>query len=201
MKQIIELFPSIIESYFYPEWVDIATEVSNETLQNSTMTGSVTHGHSIHGEPKLKPLVETVGKHSKEFLISQGYSFDNYVLMFESFWPQIFSANGGGHHEFHVHQNSHVSGFYFLKCSPKSSYPVFYDPRFGKTMTQLVEKDSTFITPASSQVHFKPVPGTLFIFNSFLPHSFVYDSGKEPFQFMHFTMIALPKHYVLKDEK
>ena len=36
----------------------------------------------------------------------------------------------GGHHRIHIHENSHVSGFYFLQ-NENSSYPLFHDPRPG----------------------------------------------------------------------
>lgn len=200
MKQTFELFPSLLEIYFYPDWVNLAIEVSNKILEKEKILDTVTHGCTMHGEKELRPLVDIVGRHSKEFLINQGYSFDNHVLIFESFWPQIFNSNGGGYHDVHVHRNTHVSGFYFLKCGLNSSYPIFHDPRPGKSMTQLPEKNEEKITPASYRAHFNPTPGALFIFNSFLPHSFAYDLGKETFQFIHFTMAALPKHYIARNE-
>lgn len=195
MSQKFELFCSIVEHYIYPEWVDVAVEVSDEVLQKTEQgKGHVKHGASLHGEPKLRPLVDTVGQSSKAFLVNQGYNLDGYSLIFESFWPQVFSDTG--YHETHTHSNSHISGFYFLKCSPNSSYPIFYDPRFGKNMIQLPEKDDTVVSPISNRVHFKPVPGSLVIFNSFLPHSFTINLNSEPFQFIHFTMIALPNYYL-----
>ena len=36
-----------------------------------------------------------------------------------------------------------MSGFYFLKCSNKTSKPFFHDPRPGKLMTDLTNKANT----------------------------------------------------------
>ena len=44
-------------------------------------------------------------------------------------WVQEFAKKGGGHHSAHIHWNQHVSGFYFLKCSDKTSYPIFHEPK------------------------------------------------------------------------
>jgi hypothetical protein len=45
-----------------------------------------------------------------------------YTTMFSEMWVQEFAKKGGGHHSAHVHWNQHVSGFYFLKASDKTSY-------------------------------------------------------------------------------
>ena len=49
--------------------------------------------------------------------------------MFSELWVPEFSKKGGGHHSAHIHWNQHVSGFYFLKCSDKTSYPIFHNQR------------------------------------------------------------------------
>ena len=49
-------------------------------------------------------------------------------------WPIYLEPNpkkGGGHHSAHIHWNQHVSGFYFLKCSDKTSSPIFHEPKTG----------------------------------------------------------------------
>lgn len=195
----LNLFTTIIEHCTYPEWVDVAAQVSDEVLNTIEyeITGNrVKHGFNMQGDLRLKPLVEIIGKKSRIFLTEQGYNIEEHVLVFDSFWPQTFNSKGGGHHDIHVHSNSHVSGFYFIECGPNSSYPVFHDPRVGKNMIQLPELDTTKMTSASACVHFKPNPGSLFIFNSFVPHSYPYDFGLEPFKFIHFTLTALPKYYL-----
>ena len=64
-----------------------------------------------------------------------------YQTIFTEMWVQEFSKKGGGgHHSAHHHWNQHVSGFYFLKASDKTSMPIFYDPRQGARMTKLYQK-------------------------------------------------------------
>ena len=104
---------------------------------------------------------------------------------------QEFSRKGGGHHDTHVHWNQHVSGFYFLKCSEKTSVPVIHDPRMGARMTKLPQKDTSKITLASEQIHFKIEPGTMLIIPGYTPHQYVVDAGLEDFRFIHWNIKAV----------
>ena len=117
-----------------------------------------------------------------------------YTTMFSELWVQEFAKKGGGHHSAHVHWNQHVSGFYFLKCSDKTSYPVFHEPRTGARATKLkMKQDSKGVWGGSELIHFKPTPGTLIIFPGFLEHEFAIDFGLEPFRFIHWNITAVPK--------
>ena len=112
-------------------------------------------------------------------------------------WVQEFPKDGGGHHSPHNHWNGHISGFYFLKCSNETSYPVFYDPRSSKSMNMLKQKDDSKLTYSTEQVHFKIKPGTLLFFNSYLTHEFVFDKGIQPFRFIHFNIQATDKNHAI----
>ena len=114
-----------------------------------------------------------------------------YTMFFTEFWVQEFSKKGGGHHSTHVHWDNHISGFYFLKCSKKTSFPVFHDPRPGAMMTKLPQKEGNKISPMSDLIHYKPKPGTLMFFPSYVAHEFAVDHGVEPFRFIHFNMQAV----------
>tara|TARA_R110002167_G_scaffold67820_1_gene191597 strand:+ start:1703 stop:2338 length:636 start_codon:yes stop_codon:yes gene_type:complete len=135
-----------------------------------------------------------VGEKSYQFLDSHGYDMKEYQTMFSEMWVQEFSKNGGGHHSAHVHWNQHVSGFYFLKCSDKTSFPVFHEPRTGARATKLKMKQGIKkIENGTDLIHFKPQPGTLLIFPGYLEHEFVVDHGIEPFRFIHWNIQAVPK--------
>ena len=146
------------------------------------------HSESFSNDPKIKDLVQFIGQRSYEFLDWQGFDLKNHTLHFTEFWVQEFSEKGGGHHDTHVHWNQHVSGFYFLKCSEKTSYPIFHDPRPGAEMTKLFQKEPDKITLAANQVHYKPQPGTIIIFPGYVPHQYAVDPGLEPFRFIHFNI-------------
>ena len=136
----------------------------------------------------MKDLVQFIGQRSYEFLDWSGFNLQNHSLHFTEFWVQEFSEKGGGHHSTHAHWNQHVSGFYFLKCSEKTSYPIFHDPRPGSIMTKLPLKDDKQISMGTSMVNYKPKPGTMIIFPGYVPHEYAVDPGLEPFRFIHWNI-------------
>ena len=149
------------------------------------------HSESFSNDPEVSDLVQFIGQRSYEFLDWCGYNMQNHSLHFTKFWVQEFSEKGGGHHDTHVHWNQHVSGFYFLKCSEKTSYPVFHDPRQGTEMTRLPLKDGSKVTMGQGLINYHPKPGTMMIFPGYLPHQFTVDPALEPFRFVHFNIKAV----------
>ena len=166
-----------------------------ETTYKEDRFAQVVHSQNFAQDYDAKPLVDLVGKYSHEFLDSQGYDMKGYDLYFTEFWVQEFTKKGGGHHQVHTHRNNHVSGFYFLACDGQTSYPVFYDPRPGTEMTRLKVKDANALSDGMESFHYRPRPGDLLLFNSYLPHSFLVDPGLSTFRFIHFNLQALPKEF------
>ena len=159
------------------------------------------HGLSYHSlpltnNPELKDLQEFIGNTAWNIMDSQGFDMSQYTIFFKEFWVQEFSKNGGGYHDTHIHSDSHISGFYFLKCSDKTSYPLFHDPRPGALMTKLILKDDSQISLGQDLVNYKPKPGTMIFFNSYLPHQYIVDDGIEPFRFIHFNLHAVRNEIV-----
>ena len=155
-------------------------------------------GTSHHSTPLLHDndfldLRNYIGQKSWEFLDHHGYDMKQYQTIFSEMWVQEFSKKGGGHHSAHVHWNQHVSGFYFLKCSDKTSYPIFHEPRGGARSTKLKMKNQKGIWPGTELVNFRPKPGTLIIFPGYLEHEYAVDHGKAPFRFIHWNITAIPK--------
>ena len=144
-----------------PEWVDeidkacqvhldMAHEREKSKIEknNGDDFGMVYHSGPIETDPKLKELVDYVGATAYNLLESWGNDLSNHEMVYDSMWVQEFSQNGGGHQRVHIHENCHVSGFYFLR-NDNSSFPLFHDPRPGAMMTKLPEKNETEITAAT----------------------------------------------------
>ena len=197
-----------------PEWVSSAIKVTDKYIKASekSMQKSLKerkkflgnkdylkvkdHGLSYHstplnGDPGLKELEQYVGATAWNLLDEWGYKMDEYSMYYTEFWVQEFAKNGGGHHSTHVHWDNHISGFYFLKCNDKTSYPIFHDPRSGAMMTKLPHKDKSKMSHMLDQVYYKPKPGTLIFFPAYVPHEFAVDMGVEPFRFIHFNLQAV----------
>ncbi len=159
------------------------------------------HGMSYHSgpierDPALKEFVDYCGNTARNILDEQGFDMSNYTMFFTECWVQEFSKHGGGHHNTHIHPDNHISGFYYLKCSPTTSIPIFHDPRPGALMTGLKQKDTTKLSYANEKVHYVPQPGTLILFNSYMPHQYSLHDGYEDFRFIHFNIQAIRNEIV-----
>ena len=197
-----------------PEWLNKIDKLSDKHIDNSYKINlpKLKEREKLLGKKAFKKVKDHGFTYASESLVNEkgfeimqsyiantawnllnewGYNMDNYSLTFTEFWVQEFSKNGGGHHANHVHWDNHISGFYFLKCSDKTSYPILHDPRAGAMMTKLHKRDEENITPMSDTIYLKPVPGDLIFFPSFLSHEFHVDDGVEPFRFIHFNLQAV----------
>jgi uncharacterized protein (TIGR02466 family) len=155
--------------------------------------GSVYHSTTLIGDPNFKLLTDYIGATSHNLLLEMGFDMRGHQLFTTEMWVQEFAKDGGGHHTLHTHWNGHISGFYFLKASDKTSLPLFEDPRPGNIMNLLPELDKTKLTYASSAVNYRCQPGRMIFFPSYMPHQYIVDMGIEPFRFIHFNCQAIPK--------
>jgi len=202
-------FSSPIYHVHKPEWVsklnmfsDIEIEKAKQRDQKiledrSKKFGDVGEiGHSFHSKnltlnQDFAFFNQYIGERSREILNEQGYDLSNHLLIINDCWVQEFAK--GGHHSSHIHPNNHISGFYYLKCSEKTSFPIFHDPRPAKVIMDLPEKDIEKLDDSSSRIFYTPKPGDLYFFNSYLNHEYSFDFGVEPFRFIHFNIQAIPR--------
>ena len=202
--QIVEYFKTPIWIEDKPEFVKSLNKASNQYIKDAKKREKEfikkhgDFGRSYHSTPltmdnNFLDFRNYIGQKSWEFLDWQGFDMQQYTTMFSELWVQEFAKNGGGHHSAHIHWNQHVSGFYFLKCSDKTSYPIFHEPRTGARATKLKMKQGNGIFHGTELVHFKPKPGTLIIFPGYLEHEYAVDFGVEPFRFIHWNIQAVPK--------
>jgi uncharacterized protein (TIGR02466 family) len=206
-------FPTPVYSFEVPQFLDMANKgcikhlqaakdfyqkdlkKRNELLNKDVKDmGFVYHSGSITNDPDLADLQKYIGDMSYTILIDMGYDMTQQELYWTEFWVQEFSRKGGGNHDGHIHNNNHISGFYFLKCSDKTSFPIFHDPRISKEMMQLpLIKDIKVDSPAQNKFYLKIKPGTMVFFPAYLEHEFSVDLGVEPFKFIHFNLQCIRK--------
>jgi len=202
--QIVEYFKTPIWIEEKPEFVKSLNIASNQYIKDAKKREKEfikkhgDFGRSYHSTPltmdnNFLDFRNYVGQKSWEFLDWQGFDMQQYTTMFSELWVQEFAKKGGGHHSAHIHWNQHVSGFYFLKCSDKTSYPIFHEPRTGARATKLKMKPGNGVFHGTELVHFKPKPGTLIIFPGYMEHEYAVDFGVEPFRFIHWNIQAVPK--------
>ena len=165
----------------------------NKKFGNKGDMGHIFHSTTLIGDPHFDQLINYIGATANNLLIEMGFDLTNHQVFITELWTQEFAKYGGGHHTLHTHWNGHISGFYFLKASEKTSMPMFEDPRPGNMMNLLPEADKSRVTYASHQVNYKVQPGTMIFFPSYMPHQYVVDMGYEPFRFIHWNCRAIPK--------
>ena len=173
------------------------TKQSKEYIKHYGDFGNSYPSTSLTLENDFIDFRKYIGMKSSEFLDFQGFDVSSYALVLNELWVQEFSKKGGGHHSAHIHYNQHVSGFYFLKCSENTSFPVFYDPRTGARATKLKLKIGPNIDYADEKMHYRPTPGDLVIFPGYLEHEFVVDHGIDPFRLIHFNIQAVPSNVLI----
>ena len=205
-----EYFASPIYIEERPDWVKKLDSLSNsyidkarenqkennekkKTLGYKNDIGMTYHSNPLEPDENFRFFHDYVARKSRWCLDDMGYDMSNYNLIFTESWVQEFSFNGAGHHWFHTHGNNHISGFYFLKASDKTSRPFFQDPRVAHVPLKLKEKDSAKITNACDLVNFEVKPGTLMLFPAYMSHAYMVDHGIEPFRFIHINMRAIEK--------
>ena len=165
----------------------------NKKFGNKGDMGNVFHSSTLIGDSNFLELQNYVGATSHNLLLEMGIDLSQHQVFITEMWVQEFAKNGGGHHTLHTHWNGHMSGFYFLKASEKTSRPIFEDPRPGNLMNLLPQKDTSKITYASHQINYDVKPGRMIFFPSYMPHQYVVDMGYEPFRFIHWNCQAIPK--------
>ena len=205
-----DYFASPVYSEDKPEWVEhlnkcsdpyIAEARKNQeennkkrlTLGYKNDIGLTYHSSPLEPDPNFAEFHKYMATKSRWVLDDMGYDVEKYNLIYTESWVQEFSFNGAGHHWFHTHANNHISGFYFLKASEKTSRPMFQDPRTAHVPLKLKEKDSSKITNANDIVNYTPKPGLLMLFPAYLSHAYQVDHGIEPFRFIHINIRAVEK--------
>jgi len=200
-----EYYKTLILTEEKPEFVNSLNKASDKYIKEARKKdkkiikqfgdfGTSHHSTPLTLDNDFMDFRNYIGQKSWEFLDYHGYDMKHYTTMFSEMWVQEFSKKGGGHHSAHVHWNQHVSGFYFLKCSEETSFPIFHDPRPAAKVTKLrLKPDLKGILYGTERIHYRPQPGTLIIFPGYLEHEYAVDHGKAPFRFIHWNIQAVPK--------
>ena len=200
MKKV-DYFKTPIWYELKPEFVKSLDKASNKYIKKARDGnknyinkhgdfGTTHHSTPLTSDNNFLDFRNYVGQKSWEYLDDQGFDMSEYTTIFSEMWVQEFSKKGGGHHPAHVHWNQHVSGFYFLKASDNTSFPIFHEPRTGARSTKLKMKaELKTIENGNDLIHFKPSPGVLLIFPGYLEHEFSLDFGLEPFRFIHWNIL------------
>lgn len=153
--------------------------------ENNHNNFRVLQSNSLRNDENFISFKDYVISKGYEILQNQGYNLSGVNLDCE-IWIQEIKV--GGFHIAHHHKKSQICGFYILDSPLGSSYPIFHDPRESKEMIELNYNQFNEVKYCHNEIHFNNiVPGSLFLFNSWLKHSFS-PFNNENLKFVHFII-------------
>ena len=193
----LSYFPTTIYSLEAPQFLETVGQIVNESLDKvrqdfpsdflETAPYPMYHSHSLLEDSRIQEFANFVAQTSWNILDSQGYAMNNFNTVIQELWAQE-------HHkhslmEQHVHGGgAQIVGMYFLEVPENAPRLLIYDPRPGKVMVNLPEKDMSQATPASQMINFEPKSGVMYFTNSWLAHSFGKNIDNAKFKFVHFNI-------------
>lgn len=198
-KELVEshYFMSAVYTTEVPEYLDSLRKVSKEYLTQSKKQVTMNKIYPVMMSPnfvqdeRVKPFVQLIEQTSLGIMINQGYDMSSFDVLCHEVWAQEHHQFSG--QEEHIHPNCQISGFYFLDVPKDSSRVVFHDGNQAKKMIALPESNMNNATYASTMINYEPKPGMMMFTNSWLSHSFLKNSSKKPFTFIHFNVTLMYK--------
>jgi hypothetical protein len=165
-------------------------KIRNKQLHKDLKDFGISYNSSLlENISEFKDFEKYILNRSNEILDHMGYDLKKYILKFTKL--EIREFGKGGNNEEYINENSHISGFYFLKCSDITPFPIFNDPRYSKVANQLPLKIVSAITYGSQMIGIHPKIGTLIMFPSFIQNKFSIDYGIDTFKFIYFNIQAI----------
>lgn len=186
-----DYFPTSIFRSEQPQWVSESLNFFDQAIlkviqsENLDPNQKVIQSYNLVGLGILSPVFQFFQESSQQILASQGYDMQRHNVNLTEMWAQEIKPLG--FNDVHLHGNSQVSGFYFLETPENGSYPVFYDPRYEKQMSELPHVPTEEVTYSTNAIHFNNIkPGTFLIFNSWVKHNLVINQSNQLTKCIHF---------------
>lgn len=199
-KDVLEPFASFsstIYTIIKTEFLDAVKEASNIALEESKRIHEAnevyqsTMSTTLIGKEKIRNFEQFVVQSAWQILDSQGYDMAKFNTIVSELWAQEHKKYSDMDQHVHMY-GVQVSGFYFLETPENGCMVQLHDPRPGKVMSSLQEKDKMVVTSASNSVFIKPQPGLFVFTNSWLPHSFTRNGSDDSVKFVHFNVSVIP---------
>lgn len=119
-------------------------------------------------DPAFADLKRLLDRHVARFAEACGFHLGGKRLKLDSLWVNLLKP--GGAHSGHIHPHSVISGTIYVTVPPGSGALRLEDPRLGQMMAA-PPRDDTF-------VHADPVPGAVFLWESWLRHEVMPSTAK-----------------------
>jgi uncharacterized protein (TIGR02466 family) len=127
--------------------------------------------------PEMKALEDRIQAQAEQSVRDYGYNESVVMVVIENFWFNINNQNNGN--AVHIHDNSFLSGCFYLKARPGQGSITFYkNHALDYIVSSQAELDH--YTPISaSAISFEPEDAKLIMFPGHLPHGVGYNPTNE----------------------
>ena len=202
--ETLNFFPTQLFTQVNADFLPAVKEVAEEfllrraTQEPATKDHHLVHTEQISGDPRIADFVKYVAQTGWNILNAQGYAMDNYNTFLTEMWVQEHRKYAIMEQHVHPYGNQ-IVGMYMLDTYPESNRLTIHDPRPGKVISGLPDRDMKQVTMASNMINFELKPGQFIFAPAYLPHSFSLNMADKPMRFVHFnisTMFVPPQQPV-----
>jgi len=173
------LFPTVIQvtdvedSEAFNEHLLKELDKIRKTTENSlppswscTLYTTIASGFSLLEREEFAGLGNIIIEEATKFANTLRLDLEHHALKLNECWVNIYGLNDS--QESHIHQNSVISGIYYVKA-PKGCAEVLFHSPMADSM--LEPPTSEVVSHNTSIVAFTPQPGRIILFRSSLRHS------------------------------
>jgi len=118
--------------------------------------------------PELKSLEDVIMAQAEQCVRDFGYNENTCFIVLENLWININQK--GDTNSVHIHDNSFVSGAYYVKATPEQGSIIFYKSYNQDFITSSQAQIKRYTALSASAIAFKPETGKLVMFPGWLPH-------------------------------
>jgi uncharacterized protein (TIGR02466 family) len=168
--QFISVGKNIFESI---DWSSIKYDEYNTKAE--TTYYSMDDLPFVNGINELKQIMCDAAEH---LAAGQGVDITKYKAIIPNIW--MSNMRKGSAHLKHAHGGSMYSGTYYVKCPEGSGNIRFYNPSthlLNLTRPPISQDDNAITSP---WVDFKPIPGKLMLWNSYVEHEVLENTNTQP---------------------
>ncbi len=178
-RETVSIFPSVLQFSMLTDSSNMRSDLmrSVEKIRKTTPNGRpdawtssvyttlFTHD-KLHEEPEFSVLTGQILREAEQFAVTLGIDLEHFRLVYKDCWFNIYGWKDG--QEIHIHNNSFISGSYYLKIPDGASGLIVHSPVM----------ESMFLPPQSSTNIYNTgydeifvEEGLIILFRSNLKHS------------------------------
>jgi len=127
--------------------------------------------------PEMKPLEDLILEQAQRCIIDYGYNQDAGFIVIENLWANINKK--GDTNSVHIHDNSFISGAFYVKATPDQGGIIFYKDYNADFIVASRAPIEQHTAISASAIRYEAETGKILIFPGNLPHGVERNSTDE----------------------